>query len=68
MAHRSSSRWGATAAAMWCGSLACLHLFWAVGGSIGLTSSAGRDLAARRPAGFVIFGLYGTTLLLVIGV
>jgi len=70
MAHHSSSRWGvaAAAAAMWCGSFACLHLFWALGGSIGLASSAGRDLAGRRPANFVIFGLYGTALLLVIGI
>jgi len=70
MAHHSSSRWGvaAAAAAMWCGSFACLHLFWALGGSIGLASSAGHDLAVRRPASFVIFGLYGTALLLVIGI
>jgi hypothetical protein len=70
MAHHGSSRWGvaAAAAAMWCGSFACLHLFWALGGSIGLASSAGRDLAGRRPASFVIFGLYGTALLLVIGI
>ena len=70
MGHHSSSRWGvaAAAAAMWCGSFACLHLFWALGGSIGLASSAGRDLAGRRPASFVIFGLYGTAVLLGIGI
>ncbi len=70
MAHPSSSPWGVTsvAAAMWCALFACLHLFWALGGSIGLASSAGRDLAARRPASFVIFGLYGTALLLVAGI
>jgi hypothetical protein len=48
--------------------LRVLHLFWALGGSIGLASSAGRYLAGRRPASFVIFGLYGTALLLVIGI
>ncbi len=30
--------------------------------------SAGRDLAGRQPASFVIFGLYGTAVLLVIGI
>jgi len=70
MVHHGSSRWGGAAAAatMWCGSFAGLHLFWALGGSVGLASSAGRDLAMRRPASFVIFGLYGTALLLVVGI
>ncbi|PZS01393.1 MAG: DUF3995 domain-containing protein [Pseudonocardiales bacterium] len=70
MVHHGSSRWGlaAAAAAIWCGSFACLHLFWALGGSFGLASSAGRGLAAGRPASFVIFGLYGAALLLVIGI
>jgi hypothetical protein len=70
MVYQGSSRSGVAAAAatMWCGSFACLHLFWALGGSFGLASSAGRDLAARRPASFVIFGLYGTAMLLVIGI
>jgi len=53
---------------MWCGSFAGLHLFWALGGSVGLASSAGRDLAVRRPTSFDIFGLYGTALLLVVGI
>ncbi len=70
MAHHDSLRWGVAgaAAAVWCGSFACLHLFWALGGSIGLASSAGRDLAERRPASFVILGLYGIALLLVVGI
>lgn len=58
----------AGAAALWCGLFACLHLFWALGGSIGLASSAGSSLASRRPIGFVIFGLYGVALLLLIGI
>lgn len=67
--HGSSGRdMAAAAATMWCASFAGLHLFWALGGSVGLASSAGRDLAARRPASFVIFGLYGTALLLVVGI
>jgi len=53
---------------MWCGLFACLHLFWALGGSIGLASSAGPDLAERRPTSFVIFGLFGTALLLLSGI
>jgi len=53
---------------MWCGLFACLHLFWALGGSIGLASSAGRDLAERRPTSFIIFGLFGTALLLLSGI
>jgi len=65
-----SARWSfaATVAAMWCGLFACLHLFWALGGSIGLASSAGPDLAERRPTSFIIFGLFGTALLLLIGI
>lgn len=58
----------ATAAILWCGLFACLHLFWALGGSVGLASSAGSDLASRRPAGFVAVGLYGVALLLLVGV
>ncbi|MDQ6848818.1 MAG: DUF3995 domain-containing protein [Actinomycetota bacterium] len=70
MDRHGSPRWGvaSAAAATWCGSFACLHLFWALGGSTGLASSAGRDLAERRPASFVIFGLYGVALLLLIGI
>jgi hypothetical protein len=58
----------ASAAALWCAMFACLHLSWAFGGSIGLASSAGSSLASRRPAAFVIFGLYGVALLLLIGI
>jgi Protein of unknown function (DUF3995) len=57
-----------TGAAIWCVSFAAVHLFWAFGGSFGLASSAGRDLATRRPATFVIFGLFGVAVLLLLGV
>lgn len=46
---------------------AATHLYWALGGSIGLASSAGRELAERRPAGFVVFGLFGVAALLLAG-
>lgn len=70
MDRQGSSRWGVTAAAaaVWCGAFACLHLFWALGGSIGLASSAGYDLAERRPTSFVIFGLFGVAMFLVVGI
>jgi len=61
----------AAAAAVWCGAFAFLHLFWALGGSIGLASSAGYDLAERRPTSFVIFGLFGlfgVAMCLVVGI
>jgi len=47
------------AAAAWSFAFAVAHVFWALGGSAGLASSAGADLAARRPAAFVILGLWG---------
>lgn len=57
----------ALSAVVWCCVFAAAHVFWAVGGSAGLASSAGEDLAARRPAAFVILGLWGVagSLLLV---
>lgn len=58
----------AVAAGAWCAVFAALHLFWALGGSTGLASSAGRDLAERRPAAFVVFGLCGVAVLLVGGI
>lgn len=47
---------------------AVIHLYWAAGGSAGLASSAGRDLAQRRPASFVAFGLFGSAALLLAGI
>lgn len=48
----------------WCALFAGLHVFWALGGTTGLASAAGQDLAERRPTSFVVFGLYGVALLL----
>lgn len=55
------------AASGWCVTFAALHLYWAVGGNRGLASSAGADLATRRPALFVLVGLWGTAILLLLG-
>lgn len=65
---RTRSGWAPTGATIWCVAFAGLHLFWALGGSVGLTSSAGRELATRRPTTFVVFGLYGVSLLLLVAV
>lgn len=58
----------AVGAATWCAVFAAVHLFWAVGGSTGLASAAGPDLATDRPAVFVVFGLYGVAALLLAGI
>ena len=63
-------RWRRLAASMalvWCLAFAVLHLFWAAGGSLGLATSAGRDLATRRPTSFVVLGLYGVAVLCLLG-
>ncbi len=52
----------------WCAVFAAVHLFWAAGGTAGPASSAGPELAERRPAGFVVFGLFGVAALLLIGI
>ncbi len=36
-----------------------------MGGSVGLAQSAGTHLATQRPVSFIVFGLWGTALLLV---
>lgn len=54
-------------ACAWCVIFAVVHLYWAMGGDAGLASSAGAELAARRPWGFVLFGLWGTALVLLVG-
>jgi len=59
--------WCTYPACAWCVAFAALHVYWAVGGDIGLASSAGVDLATRRPALFVAVGLWGTALLLLLG-
>ncbi len=70
MDDRAASAWSVPArgAAAWCAVFAAVHLFWAVGGTTGLASSAGPELADRRPAGFVVFGLYGVAVLLLAGI
>ena len=54
-------------ATTWCLVFAALHVFWALGGSVGLASSAGRQLAAERPTSFVLLGLWGVGVLLLVG-
>ncbi|WP_112262239.1 DUF3995 domain-containing protein [Lentzea terrae] len=58
--------WGSAAAA-WCALFAALHVYWALGGSAGLAESAGADLAAHRPAWFVLGGLWGVAAVLLVG-
>lgn len=67
---RAGHGWSVPAigAAAWCALFAAAHLFWAAGGSAGLASSAGRDLAVRRPTTFVVFGLFGVAGLLLVGI
>ncbi|MEV6317044.1 DUF3995 domain-containing protein [Streptomyces sp. NPDC051776] len=63
---RFSRRWGYVACA-WGVAFAGLHLYWAVGGDVGLSVSAGPELATRRPAWFVMAGLWGGGALCVLG-
>lgn len=51
-------------AACWAGLLAVLHFYWALGGSVGLATSAGAELADERPAWIVAAGLWGVGVLL----
>jgi len=64
---RKPKRWYPYGASAWCAAFAALHLYWALGGNAGLASSAGADLAARRPALFVLVGLWGTAMFLLLG-
>ncbi|WP_197285040.1 DUF3995 domain-containing protein [Sciscionella sediminilitoris] len=64
--YAARPRWGYPAA-LWCLLFAALHLFWALGGALGLASSAGAELASRRPAWFVLGGLWGVAAVLLIG-
>ena len=61
------SRSAAWPAVLWCLFFAAVQVFWAIGGNLGLASSAGSELAARRPPAFVVFGLWGVAGLLGIG-
>ncbi|MGP3975287.1 DUF3995 domain-containing protein [Streptomyces sp. 8N114] len=57
--------WGRIACA-WAVAFALLHFFWALGGSWGLSVSAG-PLAETRPAWFVMVGLWGVGVLCLVG-
>ena len=59
--------WRLQTAFLWCVAFAAVHVYWAVGGNVGLASAAGVDLATRRPALFVLVGLWGTATLLLLG-
>lgn len=58
--------WGYLTAG-WCVLFAALHVYWAAGGALGLASSAGVDLATRRPWWFVLGGLWGVAAVLLAG-
>jgi hypothetical protein len=62
----SATSWAFLAAA-WCAAFALLHIYWAIGGDVGLAQSAGANLARTRPTAFVLFGLWGVAALLVAG-
>ncbi|MEU0627664.1 DUF3995 domain-containing protein [Streptomyces sp. NPDC005989] len=57
--------WGRIACA-WALAFAVLHFYWALGGSWGLSVSAG-PLAEERPGWFVVVGLWGVGLLCLVG-
>lgn len=63
---RGSRRWGWLAAG-WATTFAGLHVFWALGGDVGLDVSAGERLASERPAWFVAGGLWGVALACLVG-
>lgn len=63
---RRTRRWG-YAACVWAAAFAALHYYWAVGGDIGLSVSAGPNLASRRPTWFVVTGLWGVGTLCAVG-
>ncbi|MFF2405818.1 DUF3995 domain-containing protein [Streptomyces sp. NPDC058092] len=61
----TSGSWGRIACA-WAVAFAVLHFYWALGGSWGLSVSAG-PLAEERPGWFVAVGLWGVGLLCLVG-
>ncbi|MCC3650568.1 DUF3995 domain-containing protein [Streptomyces sp. S07_1.15] len=63
----SASRWFAYLAVGWATTFAGLHVFWALGGEVGLAVSSGERLASERPAWFVAGGLWGVGLLCLVG-
>ncbi|WNV76828.1 DUF3995 domain-containing protein [Geodermatophilus sp. DSM 44513] len=64
---RTSATGWALLAAAWCASFAALHVYWALGGGVGLAQSAGAELARTRPTAFVLVGLWGVAALLSAG-
>ena len=60
-----STLWGRIAC-WWALAFAGLHFYWAVGGEVGLSISAG-PLATERPLWFVVAGLWGVGALCVLG-
>lgn len=62
----SRPRWVYLAAA-WALLFSGLHVYWALGGALGLGSSAGMELAGDRPLWLLLFGLWGVALVLLVG-
>ncbi|MEU1464964.1 DUF3995 domain-containing protein [Streptomyces sp. NPDC005727] len=60
-----STLWGRIAC-VWAAAFAGLHFYWAVGGDVGLSISAG-PLAIERPLWFVVAGLWGVGALCLLG-
>ncbi|MFH9224931.1 DUF3995 domain-containing protein [Streptomyces lydicus] len=60
-----STLWGRIACS-WAAAFAGLHFYWAVGGEVGLSISAG-PLATTRPLWFVVAGLWGVGALCLLG-
>ncbi|MGW2631535.1 DUF3995 domain-containing protein [Streptomyces chattanoogensis] len=60
-----STRWGRIAC-LWAATFAGLHFYWALGGDVGLSISAG-PLATERPLWFVVAGLWGVGALCLLG-
>ncbi|TVL91044.1 DUF3995 domain-containing protein [Streptomyces sp. SAJ15] len=60
-----STLWGRIAC-LWAVAFAGLHFYWAVGGDVGLSVSAG-PLATERPLWFVVVGLWGVGALCLLG-
>ncbi|MFH8683129.1 DUF3995 domain-containing protein [Streptomyces lydicus] len=60
-----STLW-ARAACGWAVAFAGLHFYWALGGAVGLSVSAG-PLATERPLWFVVAGLWGVGALCLLG-
>jgi hypothetical protein len=63
---RTAPGWWGRIAGAWAVAFAGLHFYWALGGSWGLSVSAG-PLAEERPGWFVAVGLWGVGLLCLIG-